>query len=79
MTEEWCEQRDYVEDDKMTRCSVCGRRLKPQETWQMDSTENNTILHLPEYRLPPHKKKGYKIKRKKGHNRRKNGNYKRSS
>ncbi len=58
---EWCDQRDVVYDDKIQRCSKCGRRLKPQEYGYMDF-----IL-----RLPPHKKKGYKIRRKKGHNKKK--------
>ena len=56
--DEWCESQEDVEDDKITRCSVCGRRLKPREIWDYG------------YKLPPHKKKGYKIKRKKGHNKR---------
>jgi len=55
---EWCESEEVVYTDKKTRCSVCGRRLIPREV----------NLQL---RLPPHKKKGYKIKRKKGHNKRK--------
>ena len=70
MKEEWCGSREYVENDKITRCSKCGRRLKPQETWSMDVNENNSIIHTPTYRLPPHKVKGYKIQRKKGHNKR---------
>lgn len=73
LNSEWCESQEIVEDDKITRCSVCGRRLKPRESWDMETNENNTIVHTPEYKLPPHKKKGYKIKRKKGHNKRKNG------
>ena len=62
MENEWCEQRDVVYEYKIHRCSLCGRRLKPQEYGYMDYI----------YRLPPHKKKGYKIKKKKGHNKRKN-------
>ena len=58
---EWCTQRDTVYEDKYHRCSKCGRRLKPQ------------LLGIFDYmfKLPKHKKKGYKIKRKKGHNKRK--------
>ncbi len=59
--EEWCGSEEIVETDKKTRCSICGRRLKPRETNEFDYRGNI-------YRLPPHKKKGYKIKRKKGHN-----------
>jgi predicted RNA-binding Zn-ribbon protein involved in translation (DUF1610 family) len=57
---EWCEQRDLVWEDKIHRCTSCGRRLIPKET------------QFSQLMLPPHKKKGYKIRRKKGHNRRKN-------
>lgn len=57
---EWCVAGEKVDTDKKTRCSICGRRLIPRESvsglW---------------WTLPPHKKKGYKIKRKKGHNERK--------
>ena len=58
MENEWCESEEMVYEDKKTRCSICGRRLIPREA---------EIF----YRLPPHKKKGYKIQRKKGHNKRK--------
>jgi hypothetical protein len=62
MKDEWCDQRDVVYDPEKTfRCTKCGRRLKPQTNGQFDSM----------FDLPPHKKKGYKIKRKKGHNKRK--------
>ena len=64
--DEWCKQRDFVWEDKIHRCSLCGRRLKPQET---------NDFHLI---LPRHKKKGYKIKRKKGHNNRKEKPYRRN-
>lgn len=61
---EWCPSQEKVQDDKKTRCSECGRRLIPRET---DEFNEMGII----YRLPPHKKKGYKIRRKKGHNKRK--------
>ncbi len=59
----WCSSEEIVDDDKKHRCSVCGRRLKPRETDEFTYYGNV-------FRLPPHKKKGYKIKRKKGHNKR---------
>lgn len=58
--DEWCESGEKVYTDKKTRCSLCGRRLTPRES------ESRLF-----WTLPPHKKKGYKIKRKKGHNKRK--------
>lgn len=71
MKDEWCDQQDVVYDligrdesailKKYFRCTKCGRRLKPKEYGYFDYI----------YRLPPHKKKGYKIKRKKGHNKKK--------
>jgi hypothetical protein len=57
-SDEWCDSQEIVYSDKITRCSKCGRRLIPREDG----------LFL---RLPPHKKKGFKIQRKKGHNKRK--------
>lgn len=57
MENEWCTEEEKVYTDKKTRCSLCGRRLTPRES------ESGLF-----YTLPPHKKKGYKIKRKKGHN-----------
>jgi hypothetical protein len=64
--DEWCDAKRYIlTNDKIQRCEACGRRLKPQEYGGPD-----TIF----YRLPPHKKKGYKINRKKGHNKRKENN-----
>lgn len=65
--DEWCDSQEIVPDDKKRRCSKCGRRLTPMET---DDFDYHGII----YRLPPHKKKGYKIKRKKGHNKRKEKN-----
>lgn len=59
--DEWCDKKQFVHDDKIHRCESCGRRLKPQEIGECDFI----------FRLPRHKKKGYKIKRKKGHNKRK--------
>ena len=64
MKDEWCSQRDILYDpdpDKFYRCSKCGRRLKPCFGSQFDYIKST----------PPHKKKGYKIKRKKGHNKKK--------
>ena len=64
MIDEWCDTRDIVYDpdpEKFYRCTKCGRRLKPKM-----SSPWTYILSLP-----PHKKKGYKIKRKKGHNKKK--------
>lgn len=60
---EWCDQRDPIYDgdpEKYYRCTKCGRRLQPK-------LGNWTYIKS----LPPHKKKGYKIKRKKGHNQKK--------
>ena len=55
---EWCDNEgEKVYTNKKTRCSLCGRRLVPRES------ESGLF-----FTLPPHKKKGYKIKRKKGHN-----------
>lgn len=54
-SDEWCDiVGEKVYTDKKTRCSVCGRRLSPRES-------ESGLFHT----LPPHKKKGYKIKRKK--------------
>jgi hypothetical protein len=63
MEDEWCCSKEIVDTDKITRCSKCGRRLIPRETDEFTYYGNI-------FRLPPHKKKGYKIKRKKGHNKR---------
>ena len=52
-SDEWCDSvGEKVYTDKKTRCSLCGRRLSPRES------ESGLF-----YTLPPHKKKGYKIKR----------------
>ena len=61
--DEWCDSQEIVEDDKTKRCSLCNKRLKPRET---DEFNHLGVI----YRLPPHKKKGYKIRRLKGHNKR---------
>ena len=59
MENEWCSGKGLiVYTDKKTRCSECGRRLTPRDS-------KSGLF----YTLPPHKKTGYKIKRKKGHNR----------
>ena len=60
---EWCRYEEIIYTDnknKKYRCPECGRRLNLMET--------KTSIYL---KFPPHKKKGYKIKRKKGHNERK--------
>ena len=56
--EEWCESEEVIftdNPDKKYRCSICGRRLNLK-------IDDNTYPH---YKIPPHKIKGYKIKRKK--------------
>jgi hypothetical protein len=54
----WCPQLDYVADGKRYyRCSICNRRLWPRTVLRQDS-------ELAGWRLPPHKPKGYKIKKK---------------
>jgi hypothetical protein len=53
----WCPQQDYVPDGKRYyRCSVCNRRLWPRMVLLPDGEAG--------WRLPPHKPKGYKIKKK---------------
>lgn len=59
--DDWCYTQDIVYDDKIHRCSACGKRLKPMEYGYLDYM----------FKLPPHKKKGHKIRKKKGHNQRK--------
>lgn len=55
----WCPARDLVEDmERYYRCSECNRRLLPRESWGM-------LERFEGFRLPKHKKKGWKIKRAK--------------
>ena len=61
----WCHQHDWITEEKVNinkkyRCSVCGRRLKPEIVWH-----NWTTGEIEGFRLPPHKPQGYKIKKKK--------------
>jgi len=68
-TDDWCDKRDWVDDmERKYRCSECNKRLLPREV-------RSVLERLEGYRLPRHKKKGWKIKRAKArkHGRRKNG------
>ena len=57
--DDWCPARDWVDDNqRMYRCSECNKRLFPREEWGM-------LERFLGYRLPPHKKKGWKIRRAK--------------
>jgi hypothetical protein len=54
--DDWCDQQDLVPDeDRIYRCSKCGKRLHPRKIFGSDG-------ELVEWRLPPHKKKGHKIR-----------------
>ena len=54
--DEWCDQQDVVSaGDRIYRCSKCGKRLHPRKIFGSDG-------ELTEWRLPPHKKKGHKIR-----------------
>ena len=54
--DEWCDQQDVVSaGDGIYRCSKCGKRLHPRKIFGGDG-------ELAGWRLPPHKKKGHKIK-----------------
>jgi hypothetical protein len=56
---EWCPQLDWVPDGRRRyRCSACNRRLFPR----MIHGNNG---EFEGWRLPPHKPKGYKIKKRK--------------
>ena len=56
----WCPQRDWVADGKRKyRCSACNRRLLPRMVPRQDG-------EVAVWRLPPHKPKGYKIKKRQG-------------
>jgi hypothetical protein len=70
-SDEWCNsgKEQIVPDDKKHRCSVCGRRLNGCRGLKILNYEQSKERRADYiYQLPPHKKKGYKIKRKKGHN-----------
>ena len=54
--DDWCDQQDSVLDgDRIYRCSKCGKRLHPRKIFDTDG-------ELEGWRLPPHKKKGHKIR-----------------
>ncbi len=67
-SDEWCNGKDIVYDSKTHRCSVCGRRLSGSGSRATYIDGNGVEIKSPFFVLPPHKEKGYKIKRKKGHN-----------
>jgi hypothetical protein len=53
--DEWCDQQDIVPDgDRIYRCTKCRKRLHPREIWEDGRSTG--------WRLPPHKKKGHKIR-----------------
>ena len=53
--DEWCDQRDLVPDgDRIYRCTKCRKRLHPREIWEDGRSTG--------WQLPPHKKKGHKIR-----------------
>ena len=53
--DEWCDQRDWVPDgDHIYRCTKCRKRLHPREIWEEGRSKG--------WQLPPHKKKGHKIR-----------------
>ncbi len=54
--DDWCDQQESVPDgDRIYRCTKCGKRLHPRKTFGSDGA-------LAGWRLPPHKKKGHKIR-----------------
>jgi hypothetical protein len=54
--DDWCDQQDVVSDgDQIYRCSKCRKRLHPRKIFGSDG-------ELSGWRLPPHKKKGHKIR-----------------
>jgi len=71
-SDEWCNlgKEEIVKDDKKHRCSACGRRLNGRgvKLYYETETSKTGLKVVHGFQLPPHKKKGYKIKRKKGHN-----------
>ncbi|MBN1104919.1 MAG: hypothetical protein JXL84_16005 [Deltaproteobacteria bacterium] len=53
--DEWCEQQDWVsEGGRVYRCSRCRKRLYPRERYVDGEFKG--------WQLPPHKKKGHKIR-----------------
>ena len=61
--DDWCDQQDLVPNgDLIYRCSKCGKRLHPRKIFGSDG-------EFAEWRLPPHKKKGHKIRAIKGRQR----------
>lgn len=54
--DDWCHQEDTVPDgDRIYRCSKCRKRLHPRKILGQEG-------EVTGFRLPPHKKKGHKIK-----------------
>ena len=54
--DDWCEQQDVVPDgDRIYRCSKCGKRLHPRKVFGTDEEPAG-------WSLPPHKKKGHRIR-----------------
>jgi hypothetical protein len=52
----WCDQEDTVPDgDRIYRCSKCRKRLHPRKIF-------GTEGEVTGFKLPPHKRKGHKIK-----------------
>lgn len=53
--DEWCDQRDWVADgERIYRCSKCRKRLHPREIREDGRSTG--------WQLPPHKKKGHRIR-----------------
>jgi hypothetical protein len=54
--DDWCDQEDRVPDgDRIYRCCKCRKRLHPRKILGDDG-------EVTGFRLPPHKRKGHKIK-----------------
>ena len=54
--DDWCDQQDIVPNgNRIYRCSKCGKRLQPRRIFGSDG-------EIEGWSLPPHKKKGHKIK-----------------
>ena len=63
--DDWCDQKDIVSDGgRIYRCSKCRKRLHPRKMFGSDG-------EFTEWQLPPHKKKGHKIRAVKARQRKK--------